>query len=163
MRLRVLTVPGSGTSGYLSDAFPFTAVWRCLSNFRQDRMSDATPHSPGSQPAEPSQALLKRVQARVAEVGLALDSASASRRPRKRHRRAVSPAAAQTPEAAREARSLRRVFLELGDVHRRHRRQTGQYGSPALRNAAFAFKRAPSLTSLAVVAGLLDEAGILEW
>ena len=66
-------------------------------------------------------------------------------------------------DAEREARSLRQVFLELGDAHRRHRQQTGQHASPALRDAAWAFKKAPSLTSLAVVAGFLDEDGLLGW
>jgi hypothetical protein len=109
---------------------------------------------------------MERVQARVAEVGLALDRTGSSRRSSKQRRQrsaAASRVTPQTPEAAREARSLRRVFLELGDAQRQHRLRTGQHASPALRDAAFAFKRAPSLTSLAVVAGLLDEVGILAW
>ena len=130
-------------------------------------MSDTTPHSPGSQPAEPPHALMERVQARVAEVGLALDRRSTAQRRVVRSRRPRPAAGASatdpTPEATREARSLRQVFLELGDAHRQHRLRTGQHGSPALRDAAIAFKRAPSLTSLAVVAGMLDEVGILGW
>jgi hypothetical protein len=129
-------------------------------------MSDSTPHSPGSQPVEPPHALMERVQARVAEVGLALDRRSTARRSGRSRRPSATAAASvtgSTPEAAREVRSLRRVFLELGDAHRQHRLRTGQHGSPALRDAALAFKRAPSLTSLAVVAGMLDEVGILGW
>ena len=109
---------------------------------------------------------MARVQARVAEVGLALDRRStAQRRVGRRRQRsgAAASAAGTTPEATREARSLRQVFLELGDAHRQHRLRTGQHGSAALRDAALAFKRAPSLTSLAVVAGMLDEVGILGW
>jgi hypothetical protein len=109
---------------------------------------------------------MERVQARVAEVGLALDRARAARRPSPRRRQrsaALSSVTPRAPEAEREARALRRIFLELGDAHREYRLRTGQHASPALRDAAFAFKRAPSLTSLAVVAGMLDEAGILAW
>jgi hypothetical protein len=110
--------------------------------------------------------LIQRVQARVAEVGRALDRSGAALRPSKRRRQRSAPissATPQKPEATREVRSLRRVFLELGDAHRQHRLRTGQHASPALRDAAYEFKRAPSLTSLAIVAGLLDEVGILEW
>lgn len=130
-------------------------------------MSDNTPHSPGPQPAEPPHALMERVRARVAEVGLALDRRSTV--PRRVGRAggqrpaAAASAAGSTIKGEREARSLRLVFLELGDAHRQYRLRTGQHGSPALREAAFAFKRAPSLTSLAVVAGMLDELGILGW
>jgi hypothetical protein len=129
-------------------------------------MSDSTPHSAGSQPAEPPHALIERVQARVAEVGLALDRRSTAQRAgrgRRQRATAASSAKGSTSDASREARSLRQVFLELGDAHRQHRLRTGQHGSPALRDAAVAFKRAPSLTSLAVVAGMLDEVGILGW
>jgi hypothetical protein len=125
-------------------------------------MSGSTP----SQSAEPPQALVERVQARVAEVGRTLDRGASrpSLKSRRRQRAAASShGTPPSPEAAREARSLRRVFLELGDAHREHRLRTGQHGSPALRDAAIAFKRAPSLASLAVVAGLLDEIGILGW
>lgn len=128
-------------------------------------MSDSTPHSAGSQPAEPPHALIERVQARVAEVGLALDRRSTAQRAGRgrRQRATAASSAGSTAAATREARSLRQVFLELGDAHRQHRLRTGQHGSPALRDAAHAFKRAPSLTSLAVVAGMLDEVGILGW
>jgi phage host-nuclease inhibitor protein Gam len=125
-------------------------------------MSGSTP----SQSAEPPRALVERVQARVTEVGRTLDqrASRASLKSRRRQRAvASSHAAPQSPEAAQEIRSLRRVFRELGDAHREHRLRTGQHGSPALRDAAIAFKQAPSLTSLAVVAGLLDEIGILGW
>jgi acetyl-CoA carboxylase alpha subunit len=70
---------------------------------------------------------------------------------------------AQSPEAAREARSIRVVFHELGDAHRQYRLRTGQRVPEALRDAARVFKQAPSLTSLVPVAAFLDEAGILSW
>jgi hypothetical protein len=120
-------------------------------------MSDTTPRPSAGAP----QPLIERVQARVTEVGLALDRPS--RRPRRQRPPTLASAAPATPDAEREARSLRQVFLELGDAHRRHRQLTGQHASPALRDAAWAFKKAPSLTSLAVVAGFLDEDGLLGW
>jgi hypothetical protein len=63
----------------------------------------------------------------------------------------------------RERACLRTVFREMGDAHRRYRAQTGQAGTPALRAAAFAFKREPSVLSLIPVAAFLDELGILAW
>ncbi len=120
-------------------------------------MSDTTPRPSAGAP----QPLIERVQARVTEVGLALDRPS--RRPRRQRPPTLASAAPTAPDAEREARSLRQVFLELGDAHRRHRQLTGQHASPALRDAAWAFKKAPSLTSLAVVAGFLDEDGLLGW
>ena len=107
-------------------------------------MSDVTPPaSSGTNPAELPHSLTERVQTRVTEARLALG---------RRH----------TPRQ-REARSLRRVFLELGDTHRQYRQRTGLHASPALRDAAHAFKQAPSLSSLTAVAAFLDEDGILEW
>jgi hypothetical protein len=55
------------------------------------------------------------------------------------------------------------VFLELGDAHRRYRTSTGQSGTPELRAAAIAFKRAPSAQLLLPVASLLDDLNILPW
>ena len=117
-----------------------------------------SPPTPGSIPAERPQSLTDRVRARVAEVGLTLDERARAARPKARR-----SASSQPPELAREARSLRRVFEEFGDAHRQYRLRTGQHASPALRDAAHAFKRAPSLTSLVVVAGFLDEDGLLAW
>jgi hypothetical protein len=131
-------------------------------------MSHNTLDSSGSTSAEPLQPLTDRVRARVTEVSLALDRrARASRQSSKRTRktRATSLAAAspESPEATREARSIGAVFHELGDAHRQYRLRTGQHVPTALRDAARAFKQAPSLSSLVVVAAFLDDAGILGW
>ena len=129
-------------------------------------MAQSPPPS-GSISAERPQSLSDRVRARVTEVGLTLDERARAARPKtQRPRKSRAPTlltASQAPEMAREARSLRRVFTEFGDAHRQYRLRTGQHTSPALREAAYAFKRAPSLTSLVVVAAFLDEDGLLEW
>jgi hypothetical protein len=127
-----------------------------------------SPPSSSSPSAERPQSLSDRVRARVAEVGLTLEERARAgrpkaRRPRKSRAPTLLSVASQAPEMGREARSLRRVFTEFGDAHRQYRLRTGQHTSPALREAAYAFKRAPSLTSLVVVAAFLDEDGLLEW
>lgn len=130
-------------------------------------MAQSPPPS-GSISAERPQSLSDRVRARVTEVGLTLDERARAARPKaQRPRKSRAPtllsASSQAPEQAREARSLRRVFTEFGDAHRQYRLRTGQHTSPALREAAQTFKRAPSLTSLVAVAAFLDEDGLLEW
>jgi hypothetical protein len=55
------------------------------------------------------------------------------------------------------------VFNELAVTHRQFRLRSGQHASPALREAARAFKDSPSLPSLVVVAAFLEEDGLLEW
>jgi hypothetical protein len=119
--------------------------------------------------------LAERVQARVAEVGLALDQRARASRPRAK--RAKSPkteakppktallqaSTAQPHAPTREASSLRRVFNELAITHRQFRLRSGQHASPALRDAARVFKEAPSFPSLVVVAAFLEEDGLLEW
>ncbi len=114
--------------------------------------------------------LAERVQARMAEVGLALDQRARASRPRSKRVRppkasqpaAVSPQTA-TPTPTREASSLRRVFNELAITHRQFRLRSGQHASPALRDAARAFKEAPSFPQLVLVAAFLEEDGLLEW
>jgi len=122
---------------------------------------------PASQRNGSAHPLADRVQARVTEVGLALDQRARASRPRaKRTRRdaaASSVSANQSPAPTREASSLRRVFNELAVTHRQFRLRSGQPASPALRDAARAFKEAPSLPSLVVVAAFLEEDGLLEW
>ncbi|HJR17255.1 MAG TPA: hypothetical protein VJ808_10420 [Gemmatimonadales bacterium] len=121
----------------------------------------AVPSSNGS--AHP---LADRVQARVAEVGLALDQRARASRPRSKRPRSQAPSSAPTPQAApptREASSLRRVFNELAVTHRQFRLRSGQHASQGLREAARAFKDSPSLPSLVVVAAFLEEDGLLEW
>jgi hypothetical protein len=131
-------------------------------------MADKSLHKSGSTPTEPNHPLTDRVRARVAEVGLALDrraraSGVRAKRPRKTRGASLAAVPAQSPEATREARSIRVVFHELGDAHRQYRLRTGQRVPEALRDAARAFKQAPSLTALVPVAAFLDEAGILSW
>ena len=113
------------------------------------------------------QTLIDRVIARVNDAGESVDRRASATRPRASRRRStLDPLSAdmtRTPEQLREARSLRRVFTEFGDAHRQYRLRTGQHTSPALREAAQTFKKAPSLTSLVAVAAFLDEDGLLEW
>jgi hypothetical protein len=63
----------------------------------------------------------------------------------------------------REARSLRRVFDDLGIAYRRYRKETGEPISPVVREAACRFRKERSVLSLASVAGRLDELKILDW
>ncbi|HYN21391.1 MAG TPA: hypothetical protein VE078_10565 [Thermoanaerobaculia bacterium] len=119
--------------------------------------------------------MAERVQARMAEVGLALDQRARASRPRAKRAKPPQTEArppkkdlllastAQTPAPTREASSLRRVFNELAITHRQFRLRSGQHASPALRDAARAFKEAPSFPSLVVVAAFLEEDGLLEW
>ena len=128
----------------------------------------------GSTPSTAIHPLAERVQARVVEVGLALDQRARASRPRAK--RAKPPKTeprpktellqaprAQTPAPTREASSLRRVFNELAITHRQFRLRSGQHASPELRDAARVFKEAPSFPSLVLVAAFLEEDGLLEW
>ena len=105
----------------------------------------------------------------MAEVGLALDQRARASRPRSKRNRppkANGPALngdTVTPVPTREASSLRRVFNELAITHRQFRLRSGQHASPALRDAARAFKEAPSFPQLVLVAAFLEEDGLLEW
>ena len=122
--------------------------------------------SSGSSSNGAAHPLADRVQARVAEVGLALDQRARASRPRaKRTRTQPAAASASGSQGAptREASSLRRVFNELAVTHRQFRLRSGQHASAGLREAARVFKEAPSLPSLVVVAAFLEEDGLLEW
>ena len=120
----------------------------------------------GSDADVPSRNLTARVLARVGEAGLTID-----RRGRATRRRPAEPArpdplaagATRTAEQIREARSMRRVFRDLGVAYRRYRRQTGAPISADVRNAARRFRRELSLPSLVLVAASLDELDILTW
>jgi hypothetical protein len=68
-----------------------------------------------------------------------------------------------TPARSHEASSLRRVYNELAITHRQFRLRSGQHASPALRDAARAFKESPSFPTLVSVAAFLEEDGLLEW
>ena len=67
------------------------------------------------------------------------------------------------PRLDDEARSLRRVFLDMGDSYREYRRRTGARVSPDVRGAAEGFRRKPSVVSLTAVAASLDELNVLTW
>jgi hypothetical protein len=134
----------------------------------QDPMPKKKPAPSGSSPNGSTHPLAERVQARVAEVGLALDQRARASRPRAKRARppkadVTTASTAQTPAHTREASSLRRVFNELAVTHRQFRLRSGQHASPALRDAARVFKEAPSFPSLVVVAAFLEEDGLLEW
>ncbi len=113
----------------------------------------------GASPSEPLHPLADRVQARVTEVGLALEKQSRASRPRVKKSRAPL----QTQGHLHEARSLRRVFNELAVTHRQHRQRSGQRVSAELKDAARAFKEGPTLPNLVVVASFLEEDGLLAW
>jgi hypothetical protein len=78
-------------------------------------------------------------------------------------RRGAAARQASVGGAQGEIRALRRVFREMGRSQRTTRRQTGQAPSPVVREAAQAFREAPSLSALVLVATSLDEAGLLGW
>ncbi len=65
------------------------------------------------------------------------------------------------PGRPRPTRALWRVFHDLGTTSRQLRRETGAPPVPAVRDAAQAFRRAPSLANLLAVATLLNEHGLL--
>ncbi|HEY7633931.1 MAG TPA: hypothetical protein VH763_00180 [Gemmatimonadales bacterium] len=117
--------------------------------------------TPGGTAGDSPSSLTERVRTRVAEVGRSLPRSSGALRRRSK----ASPTNATPHPAVSDpnARSLARVFHELGDAHREYRQRTGQRVPPELREAADAFKRDRSLTSLVAVAGHLDELGILAW
>ena len=68
-----------------------------------------------------------------------------------------------TPEQVRRARSLRRVFVDLGTSYREFRRRTGAEVSPEVRDAACRFRRVGDVTSLVAVAASLDQLEALPW
>ena len=67
----------------------------------------------------------------------------------------------RTPDQVREARSLRRVFLQLRDRYDDYRARTGSPESPAVRAAASCFRRQLSFAALVAYAGRLEELDIL--
>jgi hypothetical protein len=64
--------------------------------------------------------------------------------------------------AATRTRALWRVFHEFGTTYRRLRRESGARPVPGVRDAAEAFRREPTLTTLVAVAAALDQHGLLE-
>jgi hypothetical protein len=129
-------------------------------------MSDAPDSKETARGRAPLEPITARVVERLAAAGLAFDRRNRASRPKVGRKKARPAAgAAQDGEAAqtRERACLRSVFRELGDAHRQYRIQTGKPGTPALREAAHAFKREPCVSSLIPVAAFLDELGILAW
>jgi hypothetical protein len=105
--------------------------------------------------------------ARVREAGLAVDRKTAATRPRLRRRHSdvgSQPADGPlAPEQVREQRSLRRVFLDMGDSYRAYRRRTGEPVSAEVRGLADRFRREQDVTSLMAVAASLDALDVLTW
>lgn len=126
-------------------------------------MTNNPTSSSGGSAGDNHSSLTERVRIRVAEVDRSLQQRPGSARRRTKSTKASLTARPALSHVDRSTRSLRRVFHELGAAHREYRQRTGQRVPPDLREAAHAFKREPSLTSLVTVAGYLDELGILAW
>jgi len=121
-----------------------------------------------SSPVPPLESIAARVRQRLELAHQAFERRQKASRPGNRRRKPPVVALAteevlENPLSLQDRAGLRSVFRELGDAHRRYRAQTGHAGTPALRAAAFAFKREPSVGSLIPVAAYLDELGILAW
>ena len=123
------------------------------------RMSDSSSGSPESPSSQPSHTLTERVLARVRDAEAAMDLP-----PSRRRQDAPSHSTnGGTPEQVRRARSLRRVFVDLGTSYREFRRRTGATVSPEVRAAAYRFRREGDVTSLVGVAASLDQLEALPW
>lgn len=108
-------------------------------------------------PSSPSRPLIERVQERVDKAAASLGET------RRADRRSAASAPTLGSAGPREMRALRRVFRDMGRTQRSARRQLGQAPSPVVREAARAFREAPSLSALVLVAASLDEVGLLSW
>jgi hypothetical protein len=129
-------------------------------------MSNPSARAGGSPPEELPQSLTDRVRARVNHARTAVDRRETATRPKSKRRRQApveTSSNGPSPQDLREAESLKRVFRDLGVSYREYRRQTGEPVAPAVRDAAYRFRAAPSLTSLVSVAVFLDELDILTW
>jgi hypothetical protein len=108
------------------------------------------PSRPGSSDSsQTDQALTDRVLARVRHASQVVDRRPGSRGPSR--------------ATDREARSLRRVFRDLGDSYRAYRHRTGQPVSEDVRAAAVRFRKDRDITALVLVAASLDRLEILPW
>lgn len=131
-------------------------------------MSSLPRRPSGSDAADRAVTLSDRVLARVSDAGLAVDRRTKAARPKATRRRPAAPdplsaSVTRTPDQVREARSLRRVFHDLGVSYRQYRRDTGAPVSSDVRDAARRFRRELSMTSLVSVAACLDDLDILTW
>jgi hypothetical protein len=113
--------------------------------------------------AESRQTLMDSVQARVRDARQVIDRRENATRPKSKRQGRARPASPDSPsfEEVRQSQSLRRVFRDFGLSYRRHRSQTGNPVLPGLRDAAYQFRAAPSLTSLLAVAAFLDRLDLL--
>ncbi|HEU4799831.1 MAG TPA: hypothetical protein VFS94_04310 [Gemmatimonadales bacterium] len=100
--------------------------------------------------------IIDRVHDRVAAAAASIAGPAA----RSRSRRKPVPFATESP---REVRAMKLVFREMGRTQRATRQERGQEPSPAVREAALAFRRSPSMPALVQVASSLDEVGLLAW
>lgn len=101
-------------------------------------MSDGMRGSNGSPNSGPS--LFARVSERVsAAAALEADGRSAA--------------------APAQSRALWKVFHDFGTSYRQRRKEIGLSPVPGIRDAAQAFRRNPTLTTLVAVASVLDEHG----
>jgi hypothetical protein len=101
--------------------------------------------------------LIERVRERVDQAAATQGSTD------RRERRGAAPRQGSAAGGQGDVRALRRVFREMGRSQRSTRRKTGQAPSPVVREAAQAFREAPSLSALVLVAASLDEVGLLSW
>jgi hypothetical protein len=117
----------------------------------------ATPSESSETPSSSTRPLVERVRERVDKAAATLGTAG------RHERRGAKSAQTLSSGPPREVRALRRVFREMGRTQRTARRQTGQAPSPVVREAARAFRQAPSMSALVLVAASLDEVGLLSW
>jgi hypothetical protein len=123
-------------------------------------MSHSSSRASDSPSSQPSHTLTERVLARVRDAQAAMDLPASRRRHDPRGSAADSR---DTPEQVRQARSLRRVFVDLGTSYREFRRRTGADVSPEVRDAACRFRRERDVSSLVAVAASLDQLEALPW
>jgi hypothetical protein len=117
----------------------------------------ATPSESLETSSSSTRPLIERVRERVDKAAASLGQGGRGERRGSK----LTPTLGSAPP--REVRALRRVFREMGRTQRRARRQSGQAPSPVVREAARAFREAPSLSALVLVAASLDEVGLLSW
>lgn len=101
--------------------------------------------------------LVERVRERVATAASRLDHGARS------GQRRSTDMSDQNDTKPPEVWALRWVFRDMGRTQRAMRRETGQPPFPAVRSAAIAFRRAPSLNALVGVAASLEEVNLLRW
>lgn len=112
-------------------------------------MSEVLPPSPPGDPSPADRPLADRVLARVHEASIGVG-----------HRRQLR---GRSRSLDHETRSLVKVFRDLGDVYRAHRRRTGDPVSADVRAAATRFRKERNVMTLVAVAGSLDRLQILPW